>query len=241
MDNQRVIKAYSLRELGQKVVFDFEDFHKRCDDHLEDTRQQAQEFLSQAREQVTSLEEQAQREGYEAGHAAGMRKADLEIQARADAQAKTAIAKGLQSGLAAVEGLAKSIADAKVEWLSRWETTAIKLCVSIAEKIIRAELSNQPNLSQSMIRELLEIASSEQRLIARVHPDDALSLNESAGSLDQFPRLRQMVECQPDPTLSRGDCVVLFEQGMMDGRVKTQLQRLTEELIPLEETPSGDA
>ncbi len=241
MDRQRVIKSDSLRELGHKVVFDFEDFQQRCDDHLLQTRQQAQQLLSQTERKVVTLEEQARQAGYDAGYTAGMKQAESEIQTRANAQAQTQIRQGMKSGQEVIESLAKSVADAKIEWNSRWETTAVKLSASIAERILRAELAQRPELSQTMIRDLLEIASSESRLIARIHPEDAPFLEDADSSPEQFPRFRQMVEFQPDPTLNRGDCVVELEQGVLDGRVSTQLQRLIEELVPQEESPPARA
>jgi flagellar biosynthesis/type III secretory pathway protein FliH len=168
-----------------------------------------------------------------------MQKAEEEIQKRSDAKAKANTLTGLEDGRKILESLAKAIADAKVEWMTRWETTAIQLCVSIAEKIIRVELKQQPHLSQTMIRKLLEVASSEQSLIARVHPEDALLLEDSPDSPGQFSRFQQITEFRPDAGLCRGDCVVEFEQGQLDGRVSTQLQRLSEELVPHEEPPGS--
>ncbi len=236
MNNQRVIKADSLRELGRKVLFDFEDFHKRCDDHLTETRQKAEQFLTEAQQQAQLLEEQARQRGFEAGYAAGMEKAEAEIHSRAETQAKAETQKGLEAGQKVIGSLAKAVADARVEWQSRWESAAIQLCIAIAEKIIRTELAHRPELSQTMIQKLLEIASSEELLMARVHPEDAPFFQESSSSV----RFHQIVEIRPDDSLSRGDCIVELRQGELDGRVATQLRRLMEELTPVEETPTDD-
>ncbi len=55
MENQRVLKAYSLREPGQKVVFDFEDFQKQLGDHLTEARQEAEQCLHQAQHAAGTL------------------------------------------------------------------------------------------------------------------------------------------------------------------------------------------
>ena len=237
MSNQRIIKADALRGLGQKVLFNFEDFHKQCDDQLLETRQQAEQYLTEVQQRAITLQEEARKKGFEAGYAAGLKTADAEIQSRADAQAKVQTAQGLEAGRKVMDALAKAIDQAKVEWLNRWESAAIKLCAAIAEKIIRVELANRPNLSQGMIRKLLDVASSEQWLIARVHPDDGPLLEEPADSAGGSSRFQQIIEVRPDSTLSRGDCIVELEQGQLDGRVAVQLERLTEELVPREELP----
>jgi flagellar assembly protein FliH len=241
MENQRVLKAYSLREPGQKVVFDFEDFQQRAGDHLAETRQAAERYLHQVQAEAKSLLEKSQREGFNAGYAAGMQKSAIEIEAKADAKAKTEINSGLASGQKVIDSLAKQIAHAKIEWVTRWETSAIQLCAAIAEKIIHAELANRPALSQTMIQGLLELASSEQRVIARVHPQDAEVMNPRANETGGAPPFGPLVEFRPDASLTRGDCVVELEHGELDGRIATQLARLTAELVPGEMPGSNHA
>jgi flagellar assembly protein FliH len=236
MGEQRVLKAYSLRELGQKVVFDFEDFHKHCGEQVAEARQQAEHYWVQAQREANALKDSAREKGFQAGYAAGMQQAAVEIHTKAEAKAKSEIDLGLSHGRKVLESLAKEIAHAKTLWLSQWETTAIGLCAAMAEKILRAELAARPNLSQTMVRELLELASSEQRVVAHVHPQDAETLCSGAG---ESPRFGTLVEFRPDPRLDRGDCIMELEQGELDGRIATQLARLTAELVPEQESGNG--
>lgn len=233
MENQRVLKAYSLREPGQKVVFEFEDFQQQLGDHLAETRQQAEHYWHKAQKDAQELFEKARRDGFQKGYAEGMQKSAAEIQTKAEAKARTEIERGLASGRKVIASLAQKMANARFEWLTRWETVAIPLCTAIAEKILRAELANRPELSQTMIRELLELASSEGRIVARVHPEDARMMDQRTN--DTAPRFGPAVEFRPDARLSRGDCVVELEQGELDGRIATQLARLTAELVPGEQ------
>lgn len=239
MEHKRILKAYSLREPGQKVVFEFDDFQQRLGDHLAETRQQAEHYLHKAQHEAHELLDKSRREGFQAGYAAGMQKAALEIQTKADAKAKTEVEVGLASGRKVIDSLTREMAIARNEWLTRWETTAIELCAAIAEKILRAELANRPELSQTMIRDLVELASLEPRVIARVHPQDAEVMNQRMSSTGGAARLGPVVEFRPDASLSRGDCVVELEQGELDGRIAAQLARLTAELVPGESRGHG--
>ena len=240
MDQQRVLKSYSLREPGQKVVFDFEDFEQRVGDQLAETRQEADRYLNKARDAARLLLEQSRQEGFEAGYAAGMQKAAIEIQTKADAKAKVEIHHGLASAKKVLDSLAKAVANAKSEWLTRWEATAIELCAAMAEKDIHAELASRPGLSLKMVRELLELASSEERVIARVHPQDAEAMMPQASDAGGASHLGPHIEFRADATLNRGDCVVELEHGKWDGSIATQLARLTAELVAGEPTETGD-
>lgn len=239
MDSQRVIKADSLREFGHKVVFDLEDFEKRCDDHLADTQQQVAKYLEEAKDQARRIQDEAKRHGYEEGYAAGMKKADEEIEKRAEAKARQEIDRGLQSGFQTLDTLSQAITKAKEEWLFRWEAAAIRLCIAMSEKILRAELANRPHLTQEMIREILDVVSSEQRLVVRIHPDDAPYFEQPADAQDERPRFHQVAEFVADPDLNPGDCLVESDQGILDGRIETQLNRFLAELMPYREAPGN--
>lgn len=235
MNSQRVIKADSLRGLGQKVVFDLEDFEKRCDDHLAETRQEVARYLSEAERKAISAQEEAKKQGYEAGYAEGMRVADAEIQKRADAQARQEIDRALEHSFQTMETLSEAIARAKEEWLVRWETEAIRLSITISERILRGELQHRPELSHAMIKGILELVSSEQRLVVRLHPDDARYFQESDSKQGLRPHFRKSAEFRADADLDRGDCIVETDQGQLDGRIATQFEQFLKELVPEEE------
>lgn len=232
MDTQRIIKADSMRQAGQKIVFDFQDFHQHCDSQLQKVQDHANQRISEAQERAISIEQQARSEGYQAGYAEGLKRANEEIQKRVDALAKHAIDEGLTHKLSIMDSLTEAIAEAKLKWMAHWERIAIEFSVLMAEKIIRSEIARQPEIPGEMIRNLLEVVSSEERVIVRVHPDDAQyfqDLNQTTSSSSPFHRF---IEFQADSSLERGDCLAEMEFGMLDGRVATQLQRIQQELSP---------
>ena len=237
----RVIKAESIRELGHKLVFDFEDFQQRCNEQVSSARQQAGRVLSQAQTQAQSIQEQARTAGRKEGYREGMKQAEAEIESRAGALAQEMLNERLNASLSSLEAMAQSLTEARTAWLTRWETLALELCIAISEKIIRSELAHRPQLGQAMIRELMEIASSGNRLVAKLHPGDVQSIQEAAGALEDLSRFHEAIELRGDPGLDRGDCIIESEHGRVDGRVKTQLDRIFAELVPEDQQESHAA
>ncbi len=234
MERPRVIKAESVRQLGQKLVFDFEDFQSRCHEQLAATRQQAGRVLSQARTEAGSIQEEARKAGHAEGYREGMKAADAEIQKRADAQLQAEVNQRVEASLSSLQALAESVTQARMNWLARWEATAIQLCIAISEKILRSELAHRPELGRAMIRELMELASTGNRLLVRLHPEDADSIQKAMNASESWPGFNDLMELRADDSLHRGDCVIESEYGRLDGRVNTQLDRIFAELIPPE-------
>ncbi len=199
MENPRVIKAESVRELGHKLMFNFDDFQDQCNEQISSARQQAGRVLSQAQIQAQSIQEHARKTGYQEGYQEGMKQAEAEIESRAKAQAQQILNARLNASLSSLEQMAQSLTDARMDWLTRWETSAIALCTAISEKIIRGELAHRPELGQTMIRELMEIASTGNRLVAKLHPDDAQSIRQAADASDGLSRFHEHVELRSDP------------------------------------------
>lgn len=236
MNTQRILKADSMRQAGQQVVFDFQDFNHHCNVQLQKAQDDANQLLGDAQKRAASIEKQAQEKGYQAGYSEGLKNAKLEIQERASALAKEAIDNGLTNRIRIVETLAESISEAKLKWLAHWERISIELCVSIAEKIVHAEIAQKPQIRAEMIRSLLEVVSAEERVVVRVHPEDADYFQNVKKDNSNPSPFHQIADYRPDPNLNPGDCVVEMEFGVLDGRIDTQLRRIQTELSPITES-----
>ena len=240
METPRVIKAESIRELGHRLVFDFEDFQDRCKEQISSARQQAGRVLSQAQIQAHSIQEEARKAGSQQGYQEGMKQAEAEIESRAKAQVQEILNERLKASLSSLEVMSQSLTEARTEWLTQWETSAIELCITISEKIIHSELAQRPELGQAMIRQLMEIASTGNRLVARLHPDDVEAIQQAADAFGLL-HFHEHLEVCSDPALDRGDCIIDSEHGQLDGRVKTQLDRIFAELSPKQNRPDSHA
>jgi type III secretion system HrpE/YscL family protein len=103
------------------------------------------------------------------------------------------------------------------------EAALLKLAVRIAEKLLGEQLRIAPDSIASIVREATASMRRAERLVIQVHPEDATLLNEGIASL-RTP-VREVEVCS-NSSLSRGDCIVESDIGVIDARLETQLQNL---------------
>jgi len=184
----------------------------------EEARREAAEVLERARAEADEIRRQAHEEGLAAGLAA----AQASSQHRGDEPAR--------STATVLGGLVQQIERARAEWLLRWERNLIDLAVAMAERIVRREVREHPQLALELVRESLELAAGCARIRLTLHPEDLAALNVPIRQLAQQLGRVAETELVADAALQRGECRVTTDHGEIDQRFATQLARLIEEL-----------
>lgn len=219
-----VIKSSDTRPVqSQASLFNLEDLSARGQLYLEDIRQQAREILQQAQQEADRIRKQAEADG----RAAAEQNAKLKI----DQQTKQLVQQQLQTALPALKQAIEAITQSRNAWLVRWEGHAVRLSSAIAQKLIRSELSRQPEIPLKLIREALELAAGSPRLCLRLHPDDCARWGSAASTLaSQLSRLATL-ETIADIQVPQGSCILETEHGLVDQTWTAQLARIEEELM----------
>ena len=94
------------------------------------------------------------------------------------------MAERLEGVWPAMRQAAETVAAAKAEWLLQWERSAVKLATAIAARVIRREVTHNPEITLAVIvRESLELAAGSTRIQLRLHPDD---LTQLGGFISRF-------------------------------------------------------
>ena len=231
LDSSRILKANSIRELGSKVAFNFEDVKRRCDDYVEGARTRAAELLEAARAEAEATGRQAFQEARERGREQGLADADAEIQRRAQLLAEKMTAEKPNTTLPAIQNLSESLVRERDRWLKEWEAAAVHLSVAVAEKLLRRELQARPNIVENVLHEALELAAGTARLRVVLHPDDLELLGEQTAEIAKHLSKCSEVVCVGDASVTRGGCLIETEQGVVDARLETQLERIASELL----------
>ena len=231
IEPRRVLKANSVRNLGSKIAFNYEDFRRKCDEHLEKVRLQTRQMLERAQKDSESIRAQAFEEGRESGFQLGRQTATEEIEKQAADLADQMTIEKLKTTLPAMQAAADALSQERDRWLAAWEAAAVRLSVAIAEKLVRHELHIKPQTATGMFVEALQLAAGNAHIRLRMHPDDAQLLGDHPEEV-----LRSIASCGgatlvPDETISRGGCIIETQHGVIDARVETQLQRITSELL----------
>lgn len=229
-DTPRILKSNDARNLVHGIAFNYEDLKERCNEHVQQIRQQTQDMIRKAHAEAEEIRQRAYAEAYEAGNADAMRDVEAEIQRRSDESAEQKAAAKLNSLAPALEQAAAALREERDRWLSQWETTAVRASIAIAEKLLRRQLDLHPEWAQDMIAEALQLAAGSPRIEVRMHPQDTELLGNRASDV-----VRQLAACGhaeivADLAVSRGGCLIQTQHGTIDARVETMLDRIAAEL-----------
>src|SRR5215212_7534645 len=135
-----IIRKDSPREMPsgravQPVAFSFSDMRGQANDYLGTVRAEAAKIVQQAHQQAEQIRRQAEAAGRKAAEAAVERILDEKV------------GKQMQTLLPALEQMVREINDTKGELLGQWERSTVKVSTAIAERIIRRELTQQPQIA----------------------------------------------------------------------------------------------
>ena len=103
---------------------------------------------------------------------------------------------------------------------------ALEIGFQVARRIIGAEVRADVEPLLSFIKEALKHAGDERVIQLRLNPDDVAAIEAQSGAIPQLDITTAHFELTPDPSLERGDCVLITEGGEVDGRLQTRLQEL---------------
>ena len=164
-------------------------------------------LISRAREEAQNIKEAAAKEGYQEG---------LEL-AKTDIQdVKNAITSFLGAKQAVFDYIAPDI---------------LEISVEIAQKIIKKELKQDPNIILDNILVLLKSLSKEEtRISLKVNPAQVSLLKSEIPSLLNEAGLEAKVLVIPDESIMEGGCVVTTNNGVIDATIETQLAVISEAL-----------
>jgi flagellar assembly protein FliH len=213
-----VIKSTSAPHHGSPVIFSFDDAAKHADRRLDEAHAQAAAIIADAHRQAEAITRNAEQAGREAALIAAQQQIDGRISREIDSL---------------VPALNKTIADlvdARQAWLRHWEQTAVRLAAKMAQRVIRREVSQTPEITVALVREALELAAGSTRVKISLHPDDFDALSGQVDRLIKEIARAAEAEIVPDLTVSLGGCRVETSQGLIDQQIETQLERIVAEL-----------
>lgn len=133
--------------------------------------------------------------------------------------------KPLQALRAALDG----IEQAQLACRAAWEQRLIHLAAAMAQRIVRRQLRQFPDITLDLVREALQMASGSPQLRIELNPDDYAALGQQVTAL-AGDCSRGSVEVVASAVVSHGGCRVETRFGTIDQQIETQLARLEEEL-----------
>jgi len=107
------------------------------------------------------------------------------------------------------------------------ETDLVKLAIAIARRILRREMTTDPDAMLGLVKAALEKLEGREIERVRVHPADAAAVKQH---LEQA-RTGARFEVVPEPRLERGAAIFETSRGTLDASVETQLDEIQRGLI----------
>ena len=230
-------------------AFQFTDLQQKADAYLANVRQKAQKIqqktqsdleawrekaISDVKQETESLRKDAQTEydqAHKKGYNDGFEKGLADAQANSESTLKKHLDERLDRAFPAIDAALDQLEVQSRQWTAQWEAAGIQLALAIAEKILRSQIKLNPKKILPALREALELTVKAQKIRIRLAKEDYKVLLPDVKALtERFQRAGQ-TEIVPDDSLQSGDCLVETPMGEIDMIIRSQLDRIAEELI----------
>lgn len=147
---------------------------------------------------------------------------------------KIGIDEGRESVLSAIESfknVATALTDQRNTLAQDLDKMIIELSVSIAERIVKREISLDKTIIQKTIQDALKYIDDHERIVIRVNPEDWQSIKSYEDEIRAFTHELKVLQIQEDDHVEAGGCVIESNTGMMDAQIRTQLEEITRNLM----------
>lgn len=203
IENPEDIDLFSL----DNIDFSQRQERRRGDRRRGFRRVDDRNLISRAREEADTIRESASKEGYQAG---------LE-QAKAD--------------IAVLKDTLSAFMNAPQEVYEQIAPEILEISVDIAKKIIKKEVSEEPQVLMNTIVEVMKgLSKEETKVILRVNPTQVDITKQSVPEILNLAGMDTKVVVLADENISEGGCMVTTGNGVVDATIETQLSVISEAL-----------
>ena len=158
-------------------------------------------LISRAREEAESIRAAAQKEGYQDG--LNQVKEDIEF----------------------FRDELEGFISAKKEIFEEIAPDILDISVEIAKKIIKSEITQNPEAILGNIKEILkDLSKEETKIMLKVNPSQAAFLKERVPEEVSAAGLEAKVMIIPDESITEGGCLFITTNGVIDATIDTQIE-----------------
>lgn len=164
-------------------------------------------LISRAREEAQTIRENALKDGYQEG---------LEIAKEDLAELKESLDVFYDAPRNVYEAIAPDI---------------LQISLDIAKKIIKKEVSENPEIILENVKEILGgLSKEETKIILKVNPAQAMMLKNQVPDIVSSAGLEAKVVIIPDENIMEGGCLLTTTNGVIDATIETQTEIISEAL-----------
>ena len=111
------------------------------------------------------------------------------------------------------------------------ERGIINLVLKICKKILKTELTLNPDLVRAIVKAGIERAITPGKMKLRINPEDAKFVQDNLSKIMESTEIARNILIERDETIERGSCIVTNNYGEVDARIEEQLQEIERECM----------
>lgn len=134
----------------------------------------------------------------------------------------------LQSQVTILQRLLQSLTEPFTELDENVESALLSLATTVASRLVRRELTADPELVLVIVREAISLLPVAARSITlQLHPEDALLVQAHMSA----PVDEGLWRIEEDAACSRGGCIVITEHSRIDASLEQQIERIAASVL----------
>ena len=162
-------------------------------------------LISRAQEEAGTIRDNAAKEGYKVG------------------------IESAQQDIGHLKNVIQNFMNSKNEVFEFIAPDILEISIDIARKIVKKEISQDPELILGTILDVLKTISKEEpRINIRVNPSQIGIAKENIPQITESIGLESKTNVIPDDTIETGGCIIQTSNGIVDATIDTQLEIIKE-------------
>lgn len=117
------------------------------------------------------------------------------------------------------------------------EESIVTLAIMVAEKIIEQEISVNSEIVIRQVKKGLESLDNETIFKIRLHPENIDVLERVKSRLFTDGEMMSKVQLVPDSSVDYGGCILETSAGIIDARIRTQLEKISRQIEDIAKLP----
>ena len=208
---------------AQTEVYNWEDVAARAKMYLDTVREQAAKLLADARQEAETLRLQAASNGAAEGQ--------QQIAGEAARLAQNMAQQQVRDAMKSIETLSVELQAGAEKWLRQWQHETVPLAIAIAEKLVARQIESDPEILLKWIQETIRLAQSTTNYRLRLHPQTIANLQPALDDIVAELSRTRSIALLEDPNVQLHGVVLDTQDGQIDMQLRSQLERLREELL----------
>jgi len=202
-----VHQAQSLEEKANSIIEDAKQMYLRI---IEEANFEAQKILKNANVERENIHSFATEQGFSEGHAAGF--------SEGLSQAEAIISQAAE--------LKQQLDQRSMKMYKEAELEIMSIVLDIARKVIGEELTQNPEVLISLIKQALNKCAFKDKLVIRVSAQDYDFVKENRDHIIMLTEGINDLEIYCDKALQKGSCIVETTSGEINAGINIQMNEV---------------